>query len=240
MFLLWKQTAYGLLLFLISFLLGFFPFFCSIMAYTISASSPNLFAPSNDLVFNPKNQRPSTAPSVRPPPPHANSKKPPRLSLSFNNNNKNSKSNSMTDLLSSSPSSSPLAGSRMRRRLSSLLIGSTDRLPFHGLFPGSKRKNPFTKDYQKLGEEDSLTISFESGSSTLENNSNEQKRIDMESPTPLIITSAPPQRRQKLGLAELVRAQLGSVMEQVDEEIEREWEQSRNLLHQSLLGAKSA
>ena len=37
-----------------------------------------------------------------------------------------------------------------------------------------------------------------------------------------------------MGLAYMVRTELGSIMEQVDEEIEQEWEQSRRILRQSL------
>ncbi|KAG2228364.1 hypothetical protein INT45_011156 [Circinella minor] len=37
-----------------------------------------------------------------------------------------------------------------------------------------------------------------------------------------------------MGLASIVRTELGCIMEQVDEEIEQEWEQSRRILRQSL------
>ncbi|KAI7851116.1 hypothetical protein BDC45DRAFT_538484 [Circinella umbellata] len=225
---------------------------------------PSLFSPSSlSPPDKPKSRRWSSAMPLGPPPPSSpeHRKKPQRLSFhksvsminifessplsshQHNNNNNNQ---------------SPTKARKMRNRLSSFLTTSPISLKSDTSLDKltENEEESSISTHRQQGEEEqqqplSPTITTMAESPRCSSTSTTSSASDDFLATPYeefyddqvihhptsdkdIIEKENAYVKNTMGLASLVRTELGCIMEQVDEEIEQEWEQSRRILRQSL------
>ncbi|KAI9495917.1 hypothetical protein BDB00DRAFT_810962 [Zychaea mexicana] len=196
---------------------------------------PSLFSPSSP--DRPKTRRWSSAMPQGPPPPSSpeHRRKPPRLSFH--------KSISMTNVFEPQQQQSnqqqPTTPARkMRNRLSSFLTtspislrssshNSLDKLTEEPPQPSVSAPSPFEHD---ISSPCSNTTTASSSSDDFLASPYEDYHVT----SPTLLHSENAYVKKPMGLAQMVQTELGCIMEQVDEEIEQEWEHSRRILRQSL------
>ncbi|KAI9318922.1 hypothetical protein BX666DRAFT_1402911 [Dichotomocladium elegans] len=149
-------------------------------------------------------------------PSHRLSKKPPRLAIAFH------KQSSATSLDTSS------TATRMRKRFSSFLLSSP--IIRHSDSRSSLSIKPRQEELVARDDDESYDISTPPTSASDDLFLPYTVSKDEKSPSTSV-----PTNMTVLSLAQLVRRELGTVVQDVDEEIDQAWEHSRQILRHSLL-----